>query len=232
MDQAIHNLWLWLFDGNTDKAALHNDKFQGILDAYSEPQRFYHTKEHLVDFAVKIEALGLKGSFQNLKKVAAFIVYHDVIYRTDSRENIVQNEELSALRAEREMTEMGIDTQTIKETVSLIRATKTHQIDPLEDPEGALLIDLDMSILASDWEVYDRYAQNIRREYAMFEGLAFDMRRKNGFIERTLNGSEPIFKTKLFYDLFEEKAHQNLRRELRAINARLENSPGFTPGLN
>lgn len=134
------------------------------------------------------------------------IWYHDVIY--DPRAG--DNEALSADYAQNNLA--GLVPQPILDhAAALIRAT-THRAIP-DDPAARLLLDLDLSILATSADVYTRYQEAIRREYAGIPDNLYHLGRQQvlaAFLARPR-----IFLTEALAHL-EPPARRNLHAELTA----------------
>ena len=77
----------------------------------------------------------------------------------------VTNEEASARLAIRTLSRAGLEQEDLTQVARLVRLTETH-VPGARDPEGELLCDADLAILAAEPEAYDRYVEQIREEYA------------------------------------------------------------------
>ena len=88
----------------------------------------------------------------------------------------------------------------------------THRDEYIINDDCKLMCDLDMSILGQDW--YDEYAKQIELEFT-HDGLYSLEDFKSGR-KKFLNGllDKSIYRTKYFIDKFEEKALNNIRKEL------------------
>ncbi|RYD35276.1 MAG: hypothetical protein EOP86_08895 [Verrucomicrobiaceae bacterium] len=104
--------------------------------------------------------------------------------------------------------------ETVTEVVRLILATDFRQ-PRTGDPDEALLIDLDFSILGAPWPEYDTYRHAVRREYAVVPNDAYKAGR-SAVLRRFL--SVPLFATGHFAAL-EQPARGNIQRELELLAA-------------
>jgi predicted metal-dependent HD superfamily phosphohydrolase len=77
----------------------------------------------------------------------------------------VSNEEASARLAIRTLSRAGFEQEDLTQVARLVRLTETH-VPGARDPEGELLCDADLAILAAEPVAYDRYVEQIREEYA------------------------------------------------------------------
>ncbi|KAF7303849.1 hypothetical protein MIND_00614800 [Mycena indigotica] len=155
-------------DPHIDNSVVEN-MAANLQTRYSEPQRAYHTIEH-VSFmlsALKTESTPPRGIIE------LAIWFHDCVYSPikgspwNEHESIHVWEEFVAETKSDEMIKLRAA------VTSLIEATIDHAIpsslpSPLETADVALLLDLDMSILGQPPSDYDRYAQGVRTEYAHY----------------------------------------------------------------
>ncbi|GAB4060352.1 HD domain-containing protein [Catellatospora paridis] len=123
-----------------------------LINRWSEPQRHYHTVEHLA------ACLDLVGD----EPVVALAVWgHDAVYDPTAADN----EERSAVLTGELLTECGLPVALVEEVTRLVRLTAGHSVSP-GDRDGALLADADLAILAAPWPDYVRYVAAVRAEYA------------------------------------------------------------------
>ncbi|MBD0712342.1 MULTISPECIES: hypothetical protein [unclassified Streptomyces] len=182
-----------------------------LLERWAEPQRRYHTVEHLRAVLDRIDELadqGGEGGELELVRLAAW--FHDAVYRPDRSEN----EERSAALSEKALTEAGLTPHEVAEVARLVRLTTTH--DPAEgDLNGETLCDADLAILASDPDTYQRYTVAIREEYAFVPPA--DFREGRTKVLRHLLALPRLFRTPYGAAVWEEKARENVERELREL---------------
>ena len=73
---------------------------------------------------------------------------------------------------------------------------------------------MDMYIIAEDnWEDYEN---KIRKEYCYVDDKEYKTKRKK-FLENLLN-KEKIFRTKIFYDSYEQIARNNINNIINKLN--------------
>src|SRR4051812_17060991 len=129
-----------------------------LLAAYREPHRMYHGLAHLMDCLARLDEAPAPEPSRD--QVEAALWYHDAVY--DPRAD--DNEERSAERARRGLTEVGVPSAVAAEIARLVRLTD-HRTLP-EDESGRLICDIDLSILGHSPEEFDLYDAAIRAEYA------------------------------------------------------------------
>ena len=131
--------------------------FDRLAAAHAEPHRHYHTFEHVA------EVLRVAGRLTTSPAVALAAWFHDAVYDPTRHDNEGRSAEL----ATRELTAVGVDSATVAAVARLVRAT-AHLGDaaPPADADARALLDADLAILGAAPARYERYARDIRREYA------------------------------------------------------------------
>ena len=176
-----------------------------LLRRYAEPHRHYHDQRHLREVLDAVDRLGHHADDLEAVRLAAW--FHDAVY--DPRAD--DNEDRSAALAQASMPP-----PLAEEVARLVRLTAQH--DPaLGDHNGAVLCDADLAILGAAEQRYDEYAADVRREYAHVPDGAF--RTGRAAVLRRLLARDRIYCTATAYELWEDRARANLRRELSALDA-------------
>ncbi|MFC6998905.1 HD domain-containing protein [Rufibacter roseus] len=191
---------------SSDKALIHH-LWNELETAYSATSRHYHTLQHLqnmLQLAQEHEA-----SMQRPLLVQFAIFYHDVVYKASRTDNEEKSAEFAGLR----LLQLGLSEEQVQQVQEMILATKKHEVH--SNPDVNLLLDLDLSILAKDWEAYQQYCGQIRKEYRLYPDFLYLPGREKVLLH--FLGQEQIFKTPLFRDLWEEKARNNLQKELETL---------------
>lgn len=181
-----------------------------LLDRWAEPQRRYHTLDHLV--AVLARTTELTAYAGDPDTVALAVWFHDAVYRPDREEN----EERSARLAERALPEAGVGADRTAEVARLVRLTVTH--DPAaDDRNGEVLCDADLAVLAGDPAEYAAYAAAVREEYAFVPDETF--RAARAAILRRLLTLPTLFRTPYGHEQWEALARRNVATELELLEA-------------
>jgi predicted metal-dependent HD superfamily phosphohydrolase len=181
-----------------------------LLDRWAEPQRRYHTLDHLVTVLARTTELTAYAADPDSVTLAAW--FHDVVYRPDRSEN----EERSANLAERALPEAGLSAARTAEVARLVRLTVTH--DPVAgDRNGEVLCDADLAVLAGDPTEYAEYAASVREEYGFVPDDAFRTGRAD--ILRRLLDLPTLFRTPYGQKHWETVARRNLATELELLEA-------------
>jgi predicted metal-dependent HD superfamily phosphohydrolase len=175
-----------------------------MIAAYSAPNRHYHNLAHIEDCLDKLAHVdGLSSAERAILQEA--IWWHDVVYDPTRSDN----EELSA-----QLAEQNLGTEMREEVGRLIRLTKTHQVEAA-DKLGAILISIDLSILAADPARYDAYATAIRKEFAHVPDAAYRAGRSD--VLRRFAARPVIFPDAVFARACDRSARENLARELEML---------------
>ncbi|MEV5353486.1 hypothetical protein [Streptomyces sp. NPDC052693] len=180
-----------------------------LLGRWQEPQRRYHTVEHLAAVLDRVDLLEEYARDPEAVRLAAW--FHDAVYLPDRSEN----EERSARLAERALAEAGVPDATTAEVARLVRLTVTH--DPADDdPDGQVLCDADLAILASPPSAYAAYTTAVREEYHFVPSDAFRTGRTE--ILRRLLALPRLFRTPYGAERWEATARYNLTAELEMLS--------------
>jgi predicted metal-dependent HD superfamily phosphohydrolase len=138
-----------------------------LLSRYAEPHRRYHTGHHLARVLRAVDELADDHDLF-LVRLAAW--FHDAVYAIPAGQ--VPNEEASARLALRELSRVGLEQEDLSQVARLVRLTATHTPGS-RDPEGELLCDADLEILAASPGEYAAYTAAIREEYAAVPEAVF-----------------------------------------------------------
>lgn len=178
---------------------------QRLLSAYAEPQRKYHTLQHLS------ECLTLLDEYRALAvepaEVEIALWFHDGVYNVRASDNEIR----SAEWAEEELRRAGVAPERIARVKELILATRHSE--PPQGQDQLLLVDIDLAILGAPRARFDEYDAQIRAEYGWVPGYIFRAKRRkvlSGFLSR-----DHIYGTPALRDALEERARDNLIYALR-----------------
>lgn len=180
---------------------------ENLLDRWSEPHRRYHNLDHLAAVLAVVDRHADLAVDADAVRLAAW--FHDAVYDPTAGDN----EERSAHLAEAELT--GRAAERAAETARLVRLTAGHGVEP-GDPNGALLADADLAILAAPPADYDRYAKAIRAEYAHVPDDAF--RAGRAAILAALAELPELYRAVPERAEWDPRARANLARELRNLS--------------
>lgn len=185
---------------------------EDLLTRWAEPQRRYHTTDHLLAVLDRVDELLPHVQAPDPAAVRLAAWFHDAVYLPDRS----TNEERSARLAERALTEAAVPAPRTAETVRLVLLTRDH--DPAEgDTNGEVLCDADLAVLAGSPEDYGAYAAAVREEYAFVPDDTFREGRAN--VLRHLLDLPHLFRTPAAHDRWEAPARHNMTTELELLGA-------------
>ncbi|MEF9947072.1 MAG: N-methyl-D-aspartate receptor NMDAR2C subunit [Comamonas sp.] len=190
----------WAALGLTPPADLQ----QRLLAAYAEPQRHYHTQQHLAECLAHFDAVWQQA--QRPGEVAVALWFHDAIYDIKAKDNELR----SAQWAVQALKDCGAADETSQRVHALIMAT-CHSATPAgssTEADAKLLIDIDLAILGASPERFAEYDAQVAAEYAWVPRLVYRFKRKqvlNSFLQR-----DAIYLTPHFHQRLEAQARRNL----------------------
>jgi predicted metal-dependent HD superfamily phosphohydrolase len=193
---------LWSRIGASDSTPV----FERLRDAYDEPHRAYHNAVHICDCLTQFDRVF--SSAERPDEVETAIWFHDVVYDPHAKDN----EERSADWAVSELAAAGVPADLCDRVRQLILATK-HDGEPTT-LDARLLVDIDLTILGRDPDVFDAYDRAIRREYDWVSEAEFRVARAK--ILRRFLSRPAIFQSPEFAGM-EVQARRNLERALRSL---------------
>jgi predicted metal-dependent HD superfamily phosphohydrolase len=201
MENLLNTSWrrLWSGLGASDDGTAFQD---ALLQRYSEPWRKYHTIQHLSECIATFECAAYLAV--RPAEVEAALWFHDAVYEMHRADN----EEQSALLAQRVLSEAGVASEVTSRVVRLILSTK-HSAVPSE-PDDRLLADVDLSILGASEQRFAEYERQIRQEYWFVPEAVFQQKRRavlGSFLARPR-----IYSTQHFHSLLEQRARLNVTR--------------------
>ncbi|WP_010469665.1 HD domain-containing protein [Streptomyces somaliensis] len=180
-----------------------------LLRRWSEPQRRYHTTDHLLTVLHRVDELADHARDPAAVRLAAW--FHDAVYLPDRD----TNEERSARLAERALPELGVDPARTAEVARLVRLTATHDPAP-GDHDGEVLCDADLAVLAGDPEAYGAYAAAVREEYGFVPDDAY--REGRAAVLGQLLALPRLFRTPYGAGRWEAAARRNMTAELGRLS--------------
>ncbi|MBO6184247.1 MAG: hypothetical protein J6O88_06060 [Chryseobacterium sp.] len=184
------------------------EKFWNEIEKnYSGKSRHYHNLQHLENMFEEIDVV--RNQIENFNNISFSIFYHDLIYDATSK----LNEEKSADIAEERLRILGLNDEDIQKIHQQILATKFHKHSVDEDVN--FLLDVDLSVLGKNSQVYLEYTKQIRKEYSIYPDFLYKPGRKK-VLQHFLD-LESIFKTDYFKNKYENQARENMKVELENL---------------
>lgn len=201
--QHLHHHWLrtWSELQHTPPPGL----CEQLLQAYNEPQRHYHTLQHLAEcLQLQSESAQLA---QRPAEIAIALWFHDAVYDVKAHDNEAQSADwaVTALQA------AGVSVEVQTRVHALIMATE-HTAAPLAG-DSALLMDIDLAILGAAPARFAEYEWQIRQEYAWVQEDVFV--EKRCALLQSFMSRPHIYNTTFFHQKLEATARANLQKALK-----------------
>ncbi|RYY88214.1 MAG: N-methyl-D-aspartate receptor NMDAR2C subunit [Comamonadaceae bacterium] len=197
-----HSAWQALGVAAPDAAL-----FERLLKAYAEPQRHYHTLQHLDECLDWLDRT--QDTAERPAEVALALWFHDAVYDVHAHDNELR----SADWAREALSSAGVSEDAAERVHALVMATQ-HNAVPAQG-DAVLLVDIDLAILGAAPTRFAEYEWQIRREYAHVPPDTFAPRRRE--ILQRFFAREPLFQTAALRDACEAPAKRNLQSAIEAV---------------
>jgi len=175
-----------------------------LLSAWREPQRHYHTLQHLTECLALFD--DLRDQAQRPAEIELALWFHDAVYDVRAHDN----EARSARWADQALCGAGLGPDSVQRIHDLIMATCHGAAPASSNPDAALLTDIDLAILGAPEARFAEYERQIRAEYAWVAPEIYAVKRRavlRGFLER-----DAIYATPVLHGRLEPQARHNLER--------------------
>ncbi len=200
----LKEVFITLLSNYTKDVGYTKSLWSDVVKYHSKKNRYYHNLSHLEHLYHNLSEV--KNEIKDWEMVVFALFYHDYIYNALKPDN----EEQSAKKAVKVLNYLSVDKHRILLCEEIILATKGHHISKNSDIN--YFTDADLTILGSDWENYQTYFKNVRKEYKYYPDFMYNKGRikvLNHFINMPV-----IFKSDYFYHKFELQSKENLQREI------------------
>lgn len=183
--------------------------FEKLQAHYREPQRHYHTPEHIRHCLVQFDLACTHMCEPDAVELALW--FHDVIYDTRGTDNEIRSATWFA-----SVTDNVLPDKVRRRVHELIMVT-VHPSQPAE-LDQQFVVDIDLSSFALPWNRFKRDSQAVRREMGHLSDRDFF----SGQIRflRTLLSRPAFFITPFFHQRSEAAARENVTRYLRELRER------------
>ncbi len=194
-EKRFNNLWLSVADNEQSP----NGLFKEVVDRYAEPQRRYHTFDHIVHCLDQADLVA--DAIPNANAVELAIWFHDVIYEIQACDN-----ERQSANWFRQCAEGHLSAETIEDVDRLIMAT-VHSHMPERDDE-AYMVDIDLSSFGLPWDKFKTDSLAVREENPHLSDNEYNASQRR-FLERLL-ARPAIYSTTFFNERYDSVARQNI----------------------
>ncbi len=203
----LQKIFFELIEHYSDNQFLKQELWKDISQNYSKKNRHYHTLEHIENLLIQL--VKIKDKIQDWNCILFTLFYHDIIYKAIKSDN----EEKSANFAKEKMLQLSIPKILIEKCKNQILATKTHLLN--QDSDINYFNDADLTVLGQNWNSYQNYFKNVRKEYLIYPDLLYNSGRRK--VLKHFLTMEKIYKTDYFSQKFESNARLNLQKELELL---------------
>lgn len=150
-------------------------------------------------------------SFDEPRAVLLALLFHDAVYVAGRKDNEAKSAELADEVLARNS---GLSQQEREEISRMILLTASHHAVGNPSRDAMKMLDIDLSILGTEWPAYQAYAAGVRREFcpAVVSEFKFCIGRLQ-FL-RGVQQQEHIFLTEEMRTRREHTARENISREI------------------
>ena len=182
--------------------------YEQLIRLYSEPQRHYHTLNHLKHCLGQFDRASDHMDDPTAVEIALW--FHDAIYDPHASDNELKSAELFL-----QLTEDALEADFSRKVYALIMITMHQQ--PPQTLDEKFIVDIDLSSFALPWEEFKQDSQAVREEYAHVKDEDFFPNQLT-FL-RSLLDRPRFYVTDFFYACCETSARENLQRHLSDLEA-------------
>ena len=180
-----------------------------IVEKYTKKWKYYHNINHIYSF------IELYNKYNNLIESNKYdflisIFFHDIIYIPSKNNNKKESIKLFNLFYE-EIKPNNLNKDNV---IEFINEIDNHLLEKDYLNDINLFLDMDIYIIAEkNWEDYEN---KIRNEYNYLNFDIYKNKRKEFLLG--LTKKKKIFRTKIFYNEYEEKARENINNLLKQLS--------------
>ena len=202
--QTLDEIWQQVWQTLAPNQAKPN--LQAVLNAYAQPQRHYHTVQHLQECLQWWQRC--QEQMHHPAEVALALFYHDIVYEPKRSDN-----ELQSANTMLAQLQPYLPSDSTERIYRWILATAHHGTQPYinqeDDQDLKWVLDIDLGILSADAERFQEYERQIRMEYRHVPLLIYRCKRRQ--ILRDFAQTEYLYHTDYFRQQLEKVAKANLQ---------------------
>ena len=202
--QTLDEIWQQVWQTLAPNQA--KPDLQAVLNAYAQPQRHYHTVQHLQECLQWWQRC--QEQMHHPAEVALALFYHDIVYEPKRSDN-----ELQSANTMLAQLQPYLPSDSTERIYRWILATAHHGTQPYinqeDDQDLKWVLDIDLGILSADAERFQEYERQIRMEYRHVPLLIYRCKRRQ--ILRDFAQTEYLYHTDYFRQQLEKVAKANLQ---------------------
>ena len=185
-----------------------------IESKYSEKHRYYHTLNHIDDCFKQLDAfendvdLGVKLTPNERFTIELAIWFHDIEYDTHASNNEARSaSSLEDICSLLNISNIFSSHEIVYNAKSFILKTISHDRACTNSSLCNLFLDIDLSILGQNEDLYNQYSNDIRKEYDWVPLEMYKTKRVE-ILSNIINSAgidKRIFQTEFFHHKYENK---------------------------
>ncbi len=176
--------------------------YHRLIKAYKEPQRVYHTLNHIKSCFAMFEEV--KHLPDNPDALALAIWFHDAIYEIGNNDN----EQRSADWFMSETNDL-FDDKLREQVYAHIMAT-LHCGHEIENLDSQYMVDIDLSSFGKPWPEFLRDSGYVRKERPDISDEVFYAKQCD--FQKVLIERPRFYQSDFFFEHYEDQARQNLTK--------------------
>jgi len=176
--------------------------YHRLLAGYQEPQRHYHTLDHIKHCLTLFEDCKALVSEPDALELA--IWFHDVILVCGERDNEARSAQLYL-----ELSD-GIQRESLRQLVWRLIMATLHNGDYLDDADSRYMVDIDLASFGLPWDEFLRDSMNVRIESRHLCDADYYLN-QTGF-QQSLLARSRFYLSDFFFERLENQARNNLAR--------------------
>ncbi len=191
--------------------------FTELMNRHGVPKRFYHTFTGHIEMVMN-EFEPARALCPNPLVVEGALWTHDVVYDSEASDN----EAKSALWMNMFYGRRRISKEYRDRVAPLIAEASKRHIGIPGNLDWNAFISCDLAILGRPWPEYVKYVGDVDLEYEWVVRKYGAEVRSNARIEKFLDPflkRDPLFPHEYFYEKYEKRAKENIRREIELRKA-------------
>ncbi len=173
---------------------------------YSEPSRFYHTREHILYCLNQFDKI--KDQLDSSRAIQMSIWFHDIIYNIEAKDNEEQSAQFFS-----QLSTGILDEHFIQQVSELIVSTKHLTAKP--NCDQAYLLDIDLSSFGSERGKFYQNGEQLRKEAHHLTDRQFTKGQIKFF--QMLLKRKQIFFTDYFHKKYESRALGNINHQMQEM---------------
>ena len=202
--QTLDEIWQQVWQTLTPNQAMPD--LQAVLNAYAQPQRHYHTVQHLQECLQWWQRC--QEQMRHPAEVALALFYHDIVYEPKRSDNELQS--ANTMLAQLQPYLPSDSTERIYRWILATAHPGTQpDMNQEDDQDLKWVLDIDLGILSADAERFQEYERQIRMEYRHVPLLIYRCKRRQ--ILRDFAQTEYLYHTDYFRQQLEKVAKANLQ---------------------